>query len=337
MNKIQIVNNGIKLKKIILSISLIVFVFRINAQENKIEPVGNVGIGTLNPNFGLTINSIEDQTSLGGNIKSVLRIVNGYANSFGRKSEIQFSLGQSSNQLLAVIAAEYSSWNNNVGGELIFGTTPTTSNTIIERLRIDENGNVGIGTDNLGAKLQVHISGSERAFRIKNGLSNSSFNFWTTEVNNKKQLRIDEDTNGTNVVTFFQSGNVGIGTTNPDMKLTVKGKIHAEEVKIDLAVPAPDYVFREDYNLRSLNEVEKFIKKNNHLPEIPSAKEFKNNGLMLAEMDMNLLRKVEELTLYTIQQQKEIEIFKKENKKLQKIAEKFNDLQSRLEKLESIK
>lgn len=122
-------------------------------------------------------------------------------------------------------------------------------------------------------------------------------------------------------------GNVGIGTTNPDMKLTVKGNIHAEEVKIDLNVPAPDYVFRDDYNLRSIEEVENFIKKNNHLPEIPSAKEFEQNGLMLAEMNMSLLKKIEELTLYTIEQAKEI-------KELKSVNEKIFELQNRLERLE---
>ncbi len=126
------------------------------------------------------------------------------------------------------------------------------------------------------------------------------------------------------------SGNVGIGTTNPDMKLTVKGNIHAEEVKIDLSVPAPDYVFKKDYNLRSIEDVEKYIIENSHLPEIPSAKEFEQNGVMQAEMDMNLLKKIEELTLYTIQQQKEIEQLKLQNKKLL-------ELQLRLEKLESEK
>ncbi|WP_062061377.1 hypothetical protein [Aquimarina longa] len=75
------------------------------------------------------------------------------------------------------------------------------------------------------------------------------------------------------------------------MKLSVKGQIHAEEVKIDLSVPAPDYVFKKDYDLKSIEEVEKFILKNSHLPEIPSAKDFEQNGVFLAQMDMNLLKK----------------------------------------------
>ena len=74
--------------------------------------------------------------------------------------------------------------------------------------------------------------------------------------------------------------------------------------------------------------MEDFIKENNHLPEIPSAKEFEQNGVMQAEMDMNLLKKIEELTLYTIQQQKKIN-------ELELLNEKLLGIQKRLEKLEN--
>ncbi|WP_103867614.1 tail fiber protein, partial [Aquimarina sp. I32.4] len=85
--------------------------------------------------------------------------------------------------------------------------------------------------------------------------------------------------NETEYMRIKSNGNVGIGTTSPDMKLTVNGNIHAKEVKIDLNIPAPDYVFKEDYKLRSIEEVANFIKENSHLPEIPSAKEFEQNGV----------------------------------------------------------
>ncbi len=119
-------------------------------------------------------------------------------------------------------------------------------------------------------------------------------------------------------------GNVGIGSTRPDQKLTVKGKIHAEEVIVDLLVPA-DYVFQKyytgtselkpDYQMPTLAELEKFTKQNNHLPNLPSAKEIQEKGLQLGEMSNLLLQKIEELTLYVIQQQKEIEALKKAAKK----------------------
>ena len=102
-------------------------------------------------------------------------------------------------------------------------------------------------------------------------------------------------------------GKVGIGTTTPDEKLTVKGKIHTQEVKVDMAGPlVPDYVFAPDYDLKPLSEVAQYIKENMHLPEIPSAKEIETDGLYLAEMNMKLLKKIEELTLYLMEQDKKI-------------------------------
>ena len=91
-------------------------------------------------------------------------------------------------------------------------------------------------------------------------------------------------------------------------------RIHTSEVKVDLNVAVPDYVFAEDYKLKSLQEVEDYIKENKHLPEIPSAKEIEKNGLMLAEMNMNLLKKMEEMTLYIIEQNKRIEKLEKQQK-----------------------
>ncbi|WP_440068194.1 hypothetical protein [Tenacibaculum discolor] len=135
---------------------------------------------------------------------------------------------------------------------------------------------------------------------------------------------------------FYTDGNVGIGTTSPDMKLTVKGNIHAEEVKIDLNVPAPDYVFKSDYKLRSLEEVESFIKENSHLPEIPSAKEFAKNGVMQAVMDMNLLKKIEELTLYTIEQEKKIKVLEKQNSKIEVQEKEIEELKKQNSKIQEL-
>jgi hypothetical protein len=102
-------------------------------------------------------------------------------------------------------------------------------------------------------------------------------------------------------------GNVGIGTTTPDQKLTVKGIIHTEEVRVDMTFPGPDYVFESTYNLLPLSEVESYIKVNKHLPEVPSAKQMEEEGLNLKEMNLLLLKKVEELTLHLIEANRKIE------------------------------
>jgi hypothetical protein len=112
------------------------------------------------------------------------------------------------------------------------------------------------------------------------------------------------------------TGNVGVGTITPDFKLTVNGKIKAEELQVVVDVPA-DYVFTPEYNLMSLNEVAKYIEANNHLPNIPSAEYIKENGWQVGEMNNKLLEKVEELTLYLIQLKQENEELKRRIEKLE--------------------
>jgi hypothetical protein len=100
-------------------------------------------------------------------------------------------------------------------------------------------------------------------------------------------------------------GNVGIGTTSPNNKLDVLGIIRANEVIVETGWA--DYVFQEDYILENLENVESFIKVNKHLPDVPSAKEIEEKGAHVAELMTKMMAKIEELTLHTIRQQKEIE------------------------------
>jgi hypothetical protein len=102
-------------------------------------------------------------------------------------------------------------------------------------------------------------------------------------------------------------GNVGIGTSSTvDAKLTVAGNIRAREVRITIDAGS-DFVFEKEYDLKTLAEVENFIRQHGHLPDVAPAKEMENNGLELGKMDMKLLQKIEELTLYMIEQNKKIE------------------------------
>jgi len=140
---------------------------------------------------------------------------------------------------------------------------------------------------------------------------------------------------------LFPNGTVGIGTTNTGShKLAVEGSIGAREIKVE-ANGWSDFVFSNDYRLPTLTEVENHIKEKGHLKGIPSAEEVEENGFFLGEMDSKLLQKIEELTLYTIQQQKEIIEQKQEaNKQAEEIKSlkamnsKLIALQKRLEKLE---
>jgi hypothetical protein len=107
-------------------------------------------------------------------------------------------------------------------------------------------------------------------------------------------------------------GNVGIGTIAPDStyKLTVEGTIGARRVKVVQGTWA-DFVFEPEYELPALAEVESYLKANKHLPDVPSAKEVEKEGLDLGEMNKRLLQKVEELTLYLIEQDKRIKSLEK--------------------------
>jgi hypothetical protein len=193
-------------------------------------------------------------------------------------------------------------------------------------------GKVGIGTSTPMALLDVYTKLPNPGTYTNQywTTDNSDYNLKLQTIwnNNGINQQFIQKYNGVDYTSLsFFAGNVGIGTAKPDSRLTVNGDIHATEVKVTSTVPAPDYVFASDYKLKSLQEVEEYIKQNSHLPEIPSAEEIDKNGLMLAEMNMNLLKKVEELTIYAINQEKKIKEQLKENGML---SERLSRIESQL-------
>jgi len=207
------------------------------------------------------------------------------------------------------------------------------------------SGNVGIGTPSPHTKLYVRAStvndfdrdnyadmiveGEEgRLELVSNNLGNNAAAIiltdvagandnrkWflgtgTSNVNNKLFIGYTTSTTDINQtgnadMTITTTGDVGIGTTNPQSKLAVNGTITAKKVTVTLE-GWPDFVFADNYKLMPLDKLEKHIKVNNSLPGIPKEKDVVESGVDLGEMQAKLLEKVEELTLYVIEQNKKI-------------------------------
>lgn len=207
---------------------------------------------------------------------------------------------------------------NNIDGGIHGAINMVTNGQ--KRLSVEANGNIGIGISTPESRVTVY-DGRE--------VGTSHLQLRTNHLRNPDRYFMKNVIYGTGAedVTFylrqdgqmFVDGNVGIGTKNPDQKLTVKGKIHAEDVIVDTNVPA-DYVFqkyfddsssiRPDYQMPTISELESFVKENKHLPEIPSGETIMKNGVKIGDFQMKLLQKIEELTLYMISQNKEIEHLK---------------------------
>jgi hypothetical protein len=200
--------------------------------------------------------------------------------------------------------------------------------------------NVSIGTDGpaYGVKIKAYFpnytGGWSRSFSVVNENDSNnyivlgSFGGTTNGVSTLAYSFIGKDWDKT-YLAFLPNGNVGIGGVNPRYKLDVEGTIRSREVIVNMEKWS-DFVFKKDYNLPTLAEVEKHIKEKGHLENIPSEKEVLENGISLGEMNAKLLQKIEELTLYSIQQSKEIEVLKEENKSFKTLAERLSKIEQKI-------
>ncbi|UOY06003.1 hypothetical protein L0P88_18960 [Muricauda sp. SCSIO 64092] len=281
--------------------------YLINAQTNHFPPNGNAGIGTTSPSHGkLQIygNGPEQGINLwtnSGEITSRLWIDN-------QKKTFHLSKGVNPEKGITLD-------NNGFIGigtttpKSLFNVSSGTSGDAIFRLEADTDNNNEADNpmiqlrqdgDIIGVDMGFSENFGENQFGIAPWHSAQGGNRWDTFVIN------------------IGNGNVGIGTKTIEgnWKLAVKGKIRAEEIKVETGWA--DYVFKEDYNLPTLQEVEQHIQEKGHLINIPTAQEVEENGIELGEMNKLLLEKIEELTLYVIALKKENEEIKKSIKHLRK-------------------
>jgi len=235
------------------------------------------------------------------------------------------------------------------------------------RMLLGANGNLGIGTSNLNSRL--NITGGDESITLGDysnslnpkgvyfpgfrdilpnyfgasieaipewlccnfpgaggypGIKNMGFNF---NIHGNPDIADSKIT----AMAINAMGNVGIGTTSPKERLSVNGNIRAKEIKVE-AENWPDYVFEKNYALLSLSELKAYIVENGHLPEIPSAKNAAQEGIELGDINKRLLKKIEELTLYLLDKDQELNAQKIKMAALEKGQQELKELVQKLVK-----
>lgn len=329
---------------------------------------GKVGIGTPNPNALLDVG----QTISNGQLGTVLaRMVEGNANGDGTYLGVKAWGTQYSNFNGKAFSLEHSfyGYKNSAinfyrgdgmkGGYMTFETNDGT-----ERMRIDNNGKVGIGTTNPSATLhlksttsiaiiegtnpgiELHNSNGDNDFQMGLASGNGAYSrfakygdFVIAKVNTYGIFFIGNQLGGdiyfetgqsgwgstSKVLAIYNNGKVGIGNTTAitgDYKLVVEGVIGAKKIRVTQLGWA-DYVFAPQYKLLPLQDLETYIKRYQHLPGVPTTEAVSKNGIDIGDMQTILLKKIEELTLYMIEQKKKTENLESENKSLNQKVKKL--------------
>jgi len=264
---------------------------------------GKVGIGTTTPAFNLDVSGNLRTTSF-ISANEYITVQNGgsYRVALNGQSDGYVTGRDAANQDKFLISSNGNSYFN--GGNVGIGT-------LAPAFKLDVAGNLRT-TSFINAREYITVDNGG-SYRV--ALNGQSDGYVTgRDVTSQDKFLISANGNS-----YFNGGNVGIGTTNPQQKLHVKGTVYSTEVKVDLAAgTGPDYVFSSNYQLPTLNDVKTYIDQHKHLPEVPSAKEMEANGVNLGEMNMLLLKKIEELTLYMIDMKKENEVQQREIEALKK-------------------
>ncbi len=309
-------------RQILISLILLSSVLAINAQWSSTNPVytnSNVGIGISNPISALDVNgtiSIRQQgngttanpyetvalRSYVGDINAYpsINFINDWQNT--HRSWMNFNVRDGNHNKITALT---------INGDGIIGiglTTPYYRSKLHIKATFNDPWTMMVEANNNDRVIGMNHTGDFGVIAVSylQGGGYTPLQFWTQ---NLPRMTINTD------------GKVGILTANPQYELDVIGTIRAREIKVDLN--GADFVFEKDYKLMPLNELEKFVKEQKHLPEIAPAKEMEKNGTELGDLNSKLLQKMEEMTLYMIEQSKAIEelklVVKVQSEKIKKL------------------
>ncbi|PWG77993.1 hypothetical protein DDR33_24580 [Pararcticibacter amylolyticus] len=319
------------------------------SQTNIFPSTGNVGIGTTSPMFPFHVNGqsrFQGVATFGDSYDDIL---------YGKGLQIVRMQDQGDNAFhISFIRA--GTWVAGMGflrNSSTFAIQNGSSNAATTGVFLSETGKVGINASdpayeldiNGNARIRGNILYVSQFGALYSDINNIAFfgdgGYIFANKNNSVTRAILEPAgtlrlynSGSEFAKFngtgdsFIRGNLAIGTDNSKgYKLAVAGSVIAESVKVKLQAAWPDYVFSETHTPLRLSEVETFIKDNGRLPEIPSATDIKKDGIELGDMNALLLKKIEELTLYLIEKDKQVEALKKDYSSLK---ERLGSLEQQL-------
>ncbi|WP_159581194.1 hypothetical protein [Marinoscillum sp. 108] len=308
------------MKTIKITILLLICWSTALAQNTFPTPSGNVGIGISTPLSKLHL--YHDDSEVSANVGLTIE-QDGTGD-----SKLQF--------LLTGVQRWVAGIDNSDGDKFIIGRGLDWSQS--KNFVIDNSGHVGIGT--LTPSKEFEVNGTILSNNFMSSASNTTYNhfirngtgaaLYINQVESNASLPILRLSSGTATAnqnvrfTVENDGSVGIGTTNLEgYRLAVNGSIRSKEVKVE--ANWSDFVFSDNYQLRTLEEVEQHINENGHLPEIPSEAEVTENGINLGEMNAKLLMKIEELTLYLIEQNNQNQA---QQARIERLEEKISRLEN---------